>query len=137
MNQGFKKELSKVRDFFRYRLNNWEELTNYPGVELKKSHGRKGKNALKKLANLLELEEIDVYFNPSGMIDGGYLTLIGMKGEKGIYVNLSCSGLGGDILYRTVKHIKDYTGGSNNFLSSRDFVSDPEGCVERMRRLIA
>ena len=79
MNQ---KNLKKVQDFFKYRVNNWRYLTNYPDPYLKKDHGRKGKSALKALANLLELNKMKVDYNPSGVIDGGYLTLIGMKGEK-------------------------------------------------------
>lgn len=131
-----KKNIRKVRNFFKFRKDHWEELSNYPSHDLKKSHGRRGKNALKVLGELLELEEIKVHYNPSGIIDGGYLTLIGMRGDKGIYVSLSCSGLGKDILYRTVQHMEDYTGGSNNFLSTSEFIEDPEKCIEKMKKLI-
>lgn len=134
MNQ---KNLKKVQDFFEYRVNNWRYLTNYPDPYLKKDHGRKGKSALKALANLLELDKMKVDYNPSGVIDGGYLTLVGMKGEKGIYVSLSCSDIGDDVLYRTVEHMKDYTGGRNRFLTSMDFVVDPEGSVEAMAELLS
>ena len=65
------------------------------------------------------------------------MTLIGMKGEKGIYVSLSCSGIGDDVLYRTVEHMKDYTGGRNRFLTSMDFAVDPEGSVEAMAELLS
>ena len=131
------KELKKVREFFKFRVRNWDRLSNYPDDTLKKSHGRKGRNALKTIGKLLGLEQVKVDFNPSGIIDGGYLTLIGMKGEKGIYISLSCSNLGPDVLYRTAEHMKDYRGGTNNFLTSENFVEDPERCLAALARLLA
>lgn len=130
------KDVKKVKDFFKFRQQNWGSLTNYPDDNLKKLHGRRGKAALKSLGKLLDLDEIKADYNPSGMIDGGYLTLMGMKGDKGIYVSLSCSGFGQDVLYRTIEHMKDYTGGSNNFLDSEDFVNDSSYCIEALRRLV-
>lgn len=49
-------------------------------------------------------------------------TLIGMWETGGIYVCLYQSAGGGNdvLLYRTVRHCRDYKGGYNRFLSRRD-----------------
>lgn len=88
---------------------------------MKTTHSRKGRNALRKLGELLELEEVKVSYIPSDS-DVGTLTLIGMKGGKGIYVSISSPPSFGsewqrDILYR--------------------FVNDPEGSLAAMKRLLS
>lgn len=51
-----RKTLKKVREFFRYRLTFWEHLSDRPPAHMKTTHSRKGRNALRKLGELLELE---------------------------------------------------------------------------------
>ena len=133
--------LKKVREFFRYRLTFWEHLSDRPPAHMKTIHSRKGRNALRKLGELLELEEVKVSYIPSDS-DVGTLTLIGMKGGKGIYVSISSPPSFGsewqrDILYRTVKDMEDYFGGCNQFLRTQDFVNDPEGSLAAMKRLLS
>jgi len=52
--------------------------------------------------------------NPSGSIDRGYVSgfINSQDGTKTVYLSLN-DGMQ-DVLYRTAKHAKDYTGGSNN-----------------------
>ena len=42
-----------------------------------------------------------------------------MKGDKGIYISFNADGLQypNIFLYRTVTHMKDYTGGNNKYFS--------------------
>ena len=129
-----------IIDYFVFRQNNLDRLCDYPGPELKKLHGRKGKKALKCLADDLALTEFSVQYNPLGMIDAGYLALMGMWNDtQGIYVSISSSSVssltGGDVLYRTIGHMKDYTGGSNNFLSTNQFIKDYSNALSRLLSL--
>ena len=72
---------------------------------------RFGKAALKELAKGIEAEAI-LNINPSGDIDRGYVSGFFLKNGKVAYVSLN-DGMK-DILYRSAKDTKDYTGGSNN-----------------------
>ena len=96
-----------------------KESLRYNG-EGKKIFGKIGLKAMRELAELLELEEYDVNFNPAGIACSGDLRLIGMWSEgNGIYVSMNKdfpNSLWGQVLYRTVKHMKDWTGGSNNYV---------------------
>ena len=80
---------------------------------------RVGKAAMKEMANYLDLVEVDIHFNPAGIAVSGDLTLMGLRGDgTGIYVSMNkdivsiCQ-----VLYRTIKHMKDYTGGTNHWMS--------------------
>lgn len=71
----------------------------------------------------LKFKECKIDYNRSGIASSGDLTLIGMFDDNtGIYISISqdCFGNKPSILYRGVKHIKDYSGGSNNFASTSD-----------------
>lgn len=52
----------------------------------------------------------------------GDCSLIGMWQTNGLYVHLSqpCCDRARVLLYRTVRHSKDYTGGRNLYLTRRD-----------------
>jgi hypothetical protein len=89
------------------------------------SYNEKGKakfknismNFLRDLAKELELIEPRVSFNPGGIAVSGDATLMGMWTEdKGIYVHIS-QGPVAPIMYRTIKHMRDYTGGHNNWIT--------------------
>ncbi len=68
------------------------------------------------------------------------------KGARYIYVsynlrdnhptmaNFYKAGCIGGVLYRTAKHDKDYTGGSNNFSSINDLIENINKLFERMER---
>jgi hypothetical protein len=79
-----------------------------------------GKKAMKELARLLELRTFDIQFNPGGIAVSGDLRLMGMWSEdNGVYIFLSKdfpNAPYGQILYRTIKHMKDFTGGPNQWL---------------------
>ena len=90
--------------------------------EVKQSFGRMGKKAFKELAEYLGLKDYDVAFNPAGPAVSGDLRLMGMFApEKGIYISMNKDGMQSGILYRSIKHMKDFSGGSNNYF--------PEGVV--------
>ena len=64
------------------------------------------------------LREYKVSANPGGIAVSGETTLIGMWNNSGIYIMIGQSSFGFEelVIYREVKHIKDYSGGSNRFL---------------------
>lgn len=126
-----------VKSFLTLRINNMNQLIGYPPADLKKKHGRMGKAALKQIAQDLGLKEFKVDYNPSGIIDAGYVSLIGMFDKnQGVYISISSSGVfnnGRNILYRSVKHIKDYTGGHNHYLSEEEMLNNYSGSLQLFR----
>lgn len=78
-----------------------------------------GIKAMEELARILELKEYRVSFNPGGIAVSGDLTLMGMWTEgNGVYISMNKDFPGkpyGDVLYRQIKHMADYTGGPNNY----------------------
>lgn len=81
-----------------------------------------GKTFLRALAKDLGLRDTTVSANPGGIAVSGECTLIGMRETGGIYICLYQPAGGGNdvLLYRTVRHSRDYKGGYNRFLSRRD-----------------
>ncbi len=79
-----------------------------------------GKKAMKELARLLELRPFDIQFNPGGIAVSGDVRLMGMWSEgSGIYISINKNlpnAPFGQILYRTIKHMKDFTGGPNQWM---------------------
>ncbi len=91
--------------------------------EGKKRFGRTGKAAMKELAKALGLTEFKVHFNPGGIAGSGDVDLIGLWSEgNGVYVSLNKNFPGmqnspwGQILYRSVKHMTDWSGGENRWI---------------------
>lgn len=95
----------------------------------KKEFLDKGKRFLNQLGKDLNFTEMTVSKNPAGIAVSGEVTLMGMWGEgNGLYIQLSEPCFGGScVLYRTIKHLKDYTGGYNNFLTT-DYMRETEYC---------
>ncbi len=95
--------------------------------EAKTKLNRLGVSTLKKLAKKLKLREFVASYNRSGIACAGDLSLIGMFNDTvGIYIHLTKSGFsrndnGFDCYYRTVKHMKDYSGGANNWMNEETF----------------
>jgi hypothetical protein len=86
---------------------------------------RIGKKAMKELAQLLGLTTFKVSFNPAGIAVSGDLTLIGMFDDHvGIYVSINHEMTGLEVLYRTVRHMKDYSGGVNRWMYYRDLANE-------------
>jgi len=97
-----------------------------------------GKKAMEELAFLLELRPFDIDFNPGGIAVSGDLRLMGMWSERsGIYIfmnkNLPNAPYG-QILYRTIKHMNDFTGGPNQWMRY-ETLRDPVRLKELICRL--
>ncbi len=96
-----------------------KEEANY-NASFKEQFKKVGKRAMIELADLLELKEVDIDFNPGGIAVSGDLSLMGMWGpENGVYVMMNKdfpNAPWGQVLYRSIKHMKDYTGGPNQWL---------------------
>lgn len=88
--------------------------------ENKKIFATKSRSFLKLLAKELGLTEFKVTYNKAGIAVAGDPLLMGMWDENnGIYVSIDGDKfLGGtNCMFRTIKHMKDYTGGGNQWLN--------------------
>ena len=95
-----------------------------------------GKKAFKELAAYLGLTQVDVHFNPGGPAVSGDLILMGMfTPDKGVYISLNKDGMRSGVLYRSIKNMKDYSGGSNNYFPEGD-LNHPEEIKEKVDRLL-
>ena len=123
----------------------WGEKEDGPNGA-KKQFLNTGKVFLRALAKDLGLRDVSVSSSPGGIAVFGDCTLMGMWQTNGLYVQMSqpCSGRENVVLYRTIRHSKDYSGGYNNFLTLRDLAEmsyldllftlaalREEGCHER------
>ena len=97
-----------------------------------------GKKAMKELARHLELRPFDIQFNPGGIAVSGDLRLMGMWSEgSGIYISINKNRPNapyGQILYRTIRHMKDFTGGPNQWMRY-ETLQDPVRLKELICRL--
>ncbi len=97
-----------------------------------------GKKAMKELARLLELLPFDIQFNPGGIAVSGDLRLMGMWSEgNGVYICMNKNVPNtpyGQILYRTIKHMKDFAGGPNQWMRY-ETLRDPVRLKELICRL--
>lgn len=104
----------------------------------KEKFRRVGGKAMVELADLLELREFKWHFNPGGIAVSGDLILMGMWGpENGVYVTMNKdfpNAPWGQVLYRSIKHMKDYTGGVNQYLRYEELKS-PEVIKQQMLTL--
>lgn len=114
-----------------------KESASY-NAPFKEQFKRVGKKAMKELADLLELKEVDIHFNPGGIAVSGDLTLMGMwSRDEGIYISMNKDFPNkpwGDVLFRTIKHMKDYSGGSNNYFKF-ELLQFPEALKQRVLTL--
>ncbi len=99
----------------------WGEKESGPNG-VKKQFLNAGKVFLRALAKDLGLHKVSVSSNAGGIGVSGDCILIGMWQTNGLYVHLSqpCCDRERVLLYRTVRHSKDYTGGRNLYLTRRD-----------------
>ena len=110
--------------------------------EFKERFKAVGRKAMRELATLLELNEIgyeiDIHFNPGGIAVSGDLTLMGMWSEgNGVYITMNKDFPNtpwGQVLFRSIKHMKDYTGGPNNYFEFA-LLDSPNELKERIMRL--
>lgn len=100
----------------------WGECEGGPNGD-KKIFLNTGKAFLRTLAKDLSFVECKVSANPGGIAVSGDCSLIGMweSGNSGLYINISqpCYDRECVILYRTVRHIRDYSGGHNQYITRR------------------
>ncbi|EOS62881.1 hypothetical protein [Oscillibacter sp. 1-3] len=99
----------------------WGERESGPNGA-KKTFLNLGKVFLRALSKDLGLRDATVSSNPGGIAVSGDCSLIGMWKNNGIYVQLSqpCCDRERVLLYRTVRNIRDYSSGHNNFLTVKD-----------------
>lgn len=88
----------------------------------KKTFLNLGKVFLRALSKDLGLQDARITSNPGGIAVSGDCDLIGMWENGGIFISLGqiLSDKRTVLLYRTVRHIRDYTGGRNQFLTADD-----------------
>lgn len=99
----------------------WGENESGPNGA-KKQFLNTGRTFLRALGKDLGLRDAEARSNPGGIAVSGESTLMGMWQTNGLYVRLSQLCCGGDnaLLYRSIRHSKDYTGGHNLYLTRRD-----------------
>lgn len=94
-----------------------------------------GLATMRKLAKELKLKTFEASFNAGGIAVAGDLHLMGMFNDNvGIYFSITDGSFARNsvsIMFRTIKHMKDYSGGSNQWMSGDEF-SD----LENVKRLV-
>ena len=104
----------------------------------KKEFHTKSKAFLRVLGNDLGFKEFKVTNNPGGIAVSGEITLMGIWDEdNGLYLQINQPIRPfNSFLYRTIKHMKDYSGGHNQWLPCDIFASgDYERLVQIMSAL--
>ena len=104
----------------------------------KKEFHSKSAAFLRTLGNNLGFREFKVTNNHGGIAVSGEITLMGMWGENnGLYFQINQPIRPFDsFLYRTIKYMKDYTGGHNQWFPNDIFASgDCERLVQTMSAL--
>lgn len=99
----------------------WGENESGPNGA-KKQFLNTGRTFLRALGKDLGLRDAEARSDPGGIAVSGDCILIGMWQTNGLYVHLSqpCCDRERVLLYRTVRHSKDYTGGRSLYLTRRD-----------------
>ena len=91
----------------------------------KKEFHSKSRAFLRALGNDLGLKEFKATSNYAGIAVSGEITLMGLWSDgNGVYFQLEQTIYGrNDFLYRHITHMKDYTGGPNQWMDLRLFES--------------
>ena len=99
----------------------WGERESGPNGD-KKVFLNTGKVFLRALSKDLGLRDVSVRVNAGGIAVSGECSLIGMWQSNGLYIDISQPPYNREnvLLYRTVRHSKDYSGGRNLYLPRRD-----------------
>jgi len=97
----------------------------------KKVFHTKSKAFLRALGNDLGFAEFKVTNNHSGIAVSGEITLMGMWGEdNSLYLQIFQSVTQKQaFMYRNIKHMKDYTGGPNQWISRALFADGDYGTL--------
>ncbi len=116
------KNMRKLADLLGRDLSYiWGDREGGPNGD-KKVFLNTGKVFLRALSKDLGLRDVNVSSNPGGIAVSGESTLMGMWQTNGLYVQLSqpCFDRENVLLYRTIRHSKDYSGGRSLYLTRRD-----------------
>ena len=99
----------------------WGEKESGPNGD-KKVFLNTGKTFLRALAKDLALREVSVTSNAGGIAVSGECTLNGMCEDSGIHISLGhiVSNRETVILFRSIRDMRDHTGGHNMFLTRCD-----------------
>ena len=83
---------------------------------------KQGRNFLWVLAKDLKLHDVKINTNPGGIAVSGECSVTGMWENQGIYIQLSQPTYDRErvLIYRTIQHSRDCTGGQNHFLTQSD-----------------
>lgn len=107
----------------------------------KEAYLKIGRSVLRAMAKHYQFTNGKVSVNPAGVAVSGDITLIGMFDDsRGIYICMSSPMLFGgtpEFYYRSVRHIKDYTGGVNHRMTYDELASDLSFACTRMKRIVA
>ena len=112
------KHMRELADLLSRDLSHiWGERESGPNGD-KRVFLNTGKTFLRALAKDLGLQDYKVSSNPGGIAVCGDCSLIGMWGSSGIYIMVTQESFAreGMVLYREVRHMKDYSGGRNRYL---------------------
>lgn len=97
---------------------------------------RTGKAFLREMAKDLGFTESQAYTMPGGIGVNGEIALMGMwNGGNGVYILIHRDDFTGSILYRRVRHMKDYTGGRNRHLTRNVLLGQYGDLLERFLEL--
>ncbi len=116
--QSQEKKMRELAELLSRDLSHiWGEREGGPNGD-KKVFLNTGKTFLRALAKDLGLLEYKVSSNPGGIAVCGDCSLIGMWSNSGIYIMITQASFAQEsmVLYREVRHIKDYSGGCNQFM---------------------
>lgn len=99
----------------------WGEKESGPNGD-KRTFLNVGRTFLRALSKDLGLRDAKITSNAAGIAISGDCTLIGMWESSGIYVNISQFACGGGLVlcYRSIRHLRDSTGGYNHWLKRED-----------------
>lgn len=87
----------------------------------KEMFAKEGVSIMKSLAKYLKAKSFDVHYNKGGIaVSGEVYASMMFTDEIGVYFTIQQDSFGGkkyNILYRTIKSLKDYSGGGNNYFN--------------------
>jgi len=127
--------MKKLNTLLAFMIDNGTNLSYNDAGQ--KQFEKLSKAALRELAAQLPFTEVKVSFNKGGIAVSGDAHLMGMfDNGTGLYITLSEPSFSGGamtFLYRTITHMKDYSGGMNNYMNNSDI--ENETVVRRIKNL--
>lgn len=127
--------MKKLNALYAFMQTNGKNLSYNDALQ--KQFEKLSKAALRELAAQLPFVESKVSFNKGGIAVSGDAHLMGMFANGiGIYISINEPMFGANamnFLFRTITHMKDYTGGVNNYMTDSNF--ENESIVARIKNL--